>query len=477
MRPKKKHLDYLAACTHEINVPIPQMANLLIERTNHSNWAVVFKALITVHHLMSFGNERFTQYLASSNYSFQLDGFLDRFVAKGYAMSTFIRRYSNYINQKALSYRTMAVDLCRAPRSEDNVLRTMPIERLLETLPVIHKQLESLLDFDCASSDLSNSIIVACFTLLFHDAKRLFASYNDGIINLFEKYFDLNKKMCREAFEAYKKFLSTTERVAEFLKVAEAINLERGEIPDFKRAPSSLLDALEEHLLNLESSKRRTEASSKVVIDTKLAAFPSFSADFNVPKSEVESSLNMITSQASELDELFQLDRFELPRKQHHQQPQKQLQQEEDDPFSIKSTSDFTTSAFDEIFSSDNISNNNKGISDNISSQLGDLAKLDLSSSNNNNKIILNPFDESFGGAQPSGQPLAPLIPQAPSLIPQQQSTVMNLSNIGMSSTIGAGPFINRANNATATGTKKEFKNNFDAQLSSLVDKAKESLK
>lgn len=285
MRPKKKHLDYLAACTHEINVPIPQMANLLIERTNHSNWAVVFKALITVHHLMSFGNERFTQYLASSNYTFQLEGFLDRFVAKGYAMSTFIRRYSNYINQKALSYRTLAVDLCRAPRNEDNVLRTMPIERLLETLPVIHKQLESLLDFDCTGSELSNSIIVACFTLLFHDAKRLFASYNDGIINLFEKYFDLNKKMCREAFEAYKKFLSTTDRVAEFLKVAEAINLERGEIPDFKRAPSSLLDALEEHLLNLESSKRRAD-TSRAVIDTKLAALPSSSDDFSLIRFE-----------------------------------------------------------------------------------------------------------------------------------------------------------------------------------------------
>lgn len=275
MRPKKKHLDYLAACTYESNVSMLQLANMLIERTNHSNWAVVYKALITVHHLMSFGSERFTQYLASSNYSFQLSGFLDRIVAKGYAMSTFIRRYSNYINQKALSYRTLAVDLCRTQRKGDNILRSMPIERLLETLPVIQRQLDSLLDFSCTASDLSNGIITASFTLLFHDLIRLFASYNEGIINLFEKYFDLNKKMCREAFEAYKKFLTSTDRVAEFLKVAEAINLDRGEIPDFKRAPSSLLDALEQHLISLESNKKRTD---KLVIDTKLAALPSFAA-------------------------------------------------------------------------------------------------------------------------------------------------------------------------------------------------------
>ncbi len=47
----------LLQCTHEPNVSIPQLANLLIERTNHSSWVVVFKALVTVHHLMCYGNE------------------------------------------------------------------------------------------------------------------------------------------------------------------------------------------------------------------------------------------------------------------------------------------------------------------------------------------------------------------------------------------------------------------------------------
>lgn len=275
MRPKKKHLDYLAACTYQPNVSMDTLTTMLIERTNHSNWAVVYKSLITVHHLMSYGSEKFTQYLASSNCSFQLNNFLDRIVAKGYVMSTFIRRYSNYINQKALSYRKLALDLCRAKRkSETSMLRTMPIERLLETLPIIQRQLDALLDFNATADELNNSIMTASFTLLFHDAIQLFASYNDGIINLFEKYFDLNKKMCREAFEAYKKFLACTDRVAEFLKVAEAVNLNSGDLPDLKRAPSSLLDAFEQHLLSLENNKKR---DTKVDVDTKLAAFPSFS--------------------------------------------------------------------------------------------------------------------------------------------------------------------------------------------------------
>lgn len=47
----------------------------------------------------------------------------------------------------------------------------------------------------------------------------------EKIFNLFccilEKYFDMNKKQCREALDLYKKFLIRMDRVGEFLKVAE----------------------------------------------------------------------------------------------------------------------------------------------------------------------------------------------------------------------------------------------------------------
>lgn len=68
----------LLHCTNEPNVSIPQLANLLIERTTNGSWIVVFKSLVTVHHLMCYGNERFTQYLASSNCTFNLSSFNDR---------------------------------------------------------------------------------------------------------------------------------------------------------------------------------------------------------------------------------------------------------------------------------------------------------------------------------------------------------------------------------------------------------------
>lgn len=50
-----------------------------------------------------------------------------------------------------------------------------------------------------------------------------------------EKYFDMNKKQCRDALDLYKKFLIRMDRVGEFLKVAENVGIDKGEIPDLTK--------------------------------------------------------------------------------------------------------------------------------------------------------------------------------------------------------------------------------------------------
>uniref|UniRef100_A0AAV2J6F4 ENTH domain-containing protein n=1 Tax=Knipowitschia caucasica TaxID=637954 RepID=A0AAV2J6F4_KNICA len=239
--PKKKHLDYLIHCTNELNVSIPQLADTLLERTATNSWIVVFKALITTHHLMMYGNERLMQYVASRNTLFNLNNFLDKAALQGYNMSTFIRRYSRYLNEKAMSYRLAAVDFTKMKRGADGVMRTMNTEKLIKTLPIIQTQLDALLDFQPNSNELTNGVINTAFMLLFKDSIRLFAAYNEGVINMLEKYFDMKKNQCKEALEIYKTFLNRMTKLSEFLKVAEA--------------PNSLLEALEQHLASLDGRK------------------------------------------------------------------------------------------------------------------------------------------------------------------------------------------------------------------------------
>ncbi|XP_040179851.1 phosphatidylinositol-binding clathrin assembly protein-like isoform X2 [Rana temporaria] len=283
MGPKKKHLDYLIQCTNEMNVNIPQLADTLFERTANGSWVVVFKALITTHHLMMYGNERFIQYLASRNTLFNLNNFLDKGAMQGYDMSTFIRRYSRYLNEKALSYRLVAVDFTKMKRGIDGVMRTMATEKLLKTLPIIQNQLDALLDFDANPNELTNGVINTGFMLLFKDSIRLFAAYNEGVINLLEKYFDMKKNQCKEALDIYKKFLARMTKLSEFLKVAEQVGIDQGDIPDLTQAPSSLLEALEQHLASLEGKKTKelSAASRASTLSSAVSSLASTGLSFS----------------------------------------------------------------------------------------------------------------------------------------------------------------------------------------------------
>lgn len=49
--------DLIQASQDQTNVNVPQMVDTLMERVGNASWVVVFKALITTHHLMVHGHE------------------------------------------------------------------------------------------------------------------------------------------------------------------------------------------------------------------------------------------------------------------------------------------------------------------------------------------------------------------------------------------------------------------------------------
>ncbi|XP_053300498.1 clathrin coat assembly protein AP180 [Pleuronectes platessa] len=261
MAPKKKHLDYLVSATNTTNVNIPQMADTLFERATNASWVVVFKALVTSHHMCVHGNERFIQYLASRTSLFNLSNFIDKTGSHGYDMSTFIRRYGRYLNEKAFAYRQMAFDFTRVKKGAEGVMRTMTTEKLLKGMPVLQTEIDTLMEFDIHPKELNNGIINAAFLLLFKDLVKLFASYNDGVINLLEKYFKMKKNECKEALEIYKRFLTRVTKIGEFMKLAETVGVDKNDIPDINYAPSSILESLETHMNGLEDVKSGKKGS------------------------------------------------------------------------------------------------------------------------------------------------------------------------------------------------------------------------
>ena len=250
--PKRKHVDYLVLCTNEPMVSVPDLATFLLERVKMTNWVVAFKALITAHFLMVQGNERFIQYLAPRTSNFQTDNLSDRSTVETMNMSTFVRKYSRYLNNKATTYQRAGFDYCRVKRGENGFIRTMTITKLMMHLPILQEQFDSLLNFDPQAHEVSNAVIYAAFVRCFQDLVKLFALYNEGIIVMLEHYFDLKKLMAKEGIEVYKKYLNRCENAKAYFLVASEIGVEDQSIVDSSASGTDLLQAMQSYLDGLD---------------------------------------------------------------------------------------------------------------------------------------------------------------------------------------------------------------------------------
>nr|KAF6359994.1 hypothetical protein mMyoMyo1_010956 [Myotis myotis] len=281
VEPDSRHLDDLTHYINASNMGVKRLADVLSQKAKSSSWVVVFKALVTVHHLMVHGNERFIRHLASRSSLFTLHSFLDNSVVEGYAMSTFIRRYSRFLNEKSLAYRLIGYDVTKTKRGLDGFMRNMNTKDLLNTLPVIQTQFDALLGFNANANELTNRIIHAAFMLLFKDSLRLFAAYNEGILNVLDKFFHMTKRQCNESLDMYIQFLAGTTKFEQFLKVAEQVGIDQNNIPYLAQAPNSLLEALKQHLASL---------------DEKNEVFPPYSLQHSLIHSISKSSIMKVSS-------------------------------------------------------------------------------------------------------------------------------------------------------------------------------------
>ncbi|CDS43322.1 phosphatidylinositol binding clathrin assembly [Echinococcus multilocularis] len=260
--PKRKHLNILVSCTYEPRLSMPEFSNYIIGRSHNSSWVVSFKALITIHHLMNAGSERFSQYLASNNCQLSSPRSFERSSSQAATMFLFIRHYARYLDARSASYCEVAFDFCKIRRKADDVnMKTMAYAKLVRVLPPLERQIDALLAFDASSSELSNGVVLAAYVLLYKDLIRLYAVYNEAMINIIEKFFSMSKRDCQESLHIYKAFLKRMEHVNHFIKVAEAcelLQLQDGfgkQSLIFKPVPSSVLNALEGHLAHLEGKK------------------------------------------------------------------------------------------------------------------------------------------------------------------------------------------------------------------------------
>lgn len=263
--PKKKHLTYLITMTNEPNVSIPSIVKHLVIRSRHSDWPVAFKSLITIHHIVTYGNEKFIQNIASSVANSKsiesLSNFTDQTTSLSYNMSIFIRRYARYLNNKVKTYRSLGHDFCR--HGSQVSMRDLSLVQLTNILPVMQEQFDTLLAFDASLEYLCNGVIISAFSMLYKDFVKLYIIYQAAIIRLLELFFMLDTlKEASEMLTYYKKFLVRMDKVSDLMPVIDSVGINKNDMPNLSRVPNLPLKMLEEHVKQLELSNKRIQEGS-----------------------------------------------------------------------------------------------------------------------------------------------------------------------------------------------------------------------
>lgn len=145
-----------------------------------------------------------------------------------------------------------------------DTMRTLGRTDLFTILPLLQKEMELLLDIPITSA-VSSSTGEAAFELLVLDLLTLYRSTNEGIINLLDKYFDMDLETASEGLAHYKRFADSIDGLMTWLSTAKAHSLATN-IPELTDAPKKLVKTLEEYLaeLKLQASNGESLAESDV---------------------------------------------------------------------------------------------------------------------------------------------------------------------------------------------------------------------
>jgi len=153
--------------------------------------------------------------------------------------------------------------------------RHLSMEELFEHMPKLQMQLATLLecqDICCTDapegsptlSGLDREVVAKGFGLMMKDAFSLHRCASEGVVNLLEHFFTLEREAALTGVELYKQFMSQTDRVIGMHSTAQKlpVGISAGPYPDLQPAPPSLLSALEEYINQISGDTQQIPVSS-----------------------------------------------------------------------------------------------------------------------------------------------------------------------------------------------------------------------
>eukprot|EP00257_Ricinus_communis_P023436 XP_015583422.1 putative clathrin assembly protein At5g35200 isoform X1 [Ricinus communis] len=263
--PKEKHVssifNALSATTTRTDVTYC-ISGLTKRLAKTHSWTVALKTLVVIHRAVREVDHTFHEELVNhtrgARIMFNLSHFRDDSSPSAWDCSAWVRTYALYLEERLECFRMLKYDLQKNhslwtlffpqinPQQKTKELDT---PELLEQLPVMQQLLFRLLACKPEGLAVHNGLVHYALSIVAGESVKLYVAITDGILNMVDKYFEMERHDAIRALEIYKKAASQGEKLSEFFEMCSSLDFgRRQKYIKIEQPPASFLTSMEEYV-------------------------------------------------------------------------------------------------------------------------------------------------------------------------------------------------------------------------------------
>lgn len=254
--PKDKHVRvvFIATSASRPRADVAYCLQALARRlTKTHNWTVALKALIVIHRVLREGDPTFKEEISSYSRGraqfLNLSNFKDDSSPLAWDYSAWVRTYALYLEERLECMRILRYDVEAERVQGHSKTRDLDTDDLLEQLPALQQLLYRLVGCQPEGAAGSNYVIQYALALVLKESFKLYCAINDGIINLLDKFFEMQRHEAMKALEIYRRAAQQADKLSEFYEVCKNLELARNfQFPSLAQPPHSFLATMEDYV-------------------------------------------------------------------------------------------------------------------------------------------------------------------------------------------------------------------------------------
>jgi len=406
--PKEKHVRTMREIVSSSpnRKKVTYIVHALYERliAPNESWLVVLKALMVFHKLLKADGEagfkqEMLRYKEKRKLTelLRLNNFSDKSRKETWDYSAFVRVYSSYLEERVHVFETIKFDVDRDGGGTNVRFKTASGQELLTELPKVQKLLQRILACLPEGAAAESEVIMEAMRWILTECFRLYRVISEGIINLAEQFFEMDRVDASKALEMYRESINSSSQMQIFFNAIQSMSIGRQiQFPQLTSPPEDFIRQMEEYVKGATGRTTLRKFPSTISRNARGSPSPALASQSTggsaAPKIVVslETTPEKPTEVAEHTEDLLGLDALDLSAPAQPAQP---TTAPLDDPFG------------DTVFQSAELPKENVHFVDDWgqSTSIPSPAAVSSAAAEQN----ASPFDDFFGGG-PMHQPPAP---------------------------------------------------------------------